>query len=65
MANKKAANQATCADCGAKFELTFTPAAGKPVFCKNCFNKRKQERQSQRRPRQMFQAICEILVYPT
>lgn len=61
--NKSPINQATCADCGIKFELPFTPTSDKPVYCNNCFSKRKQSRRDQRRDhrrtRKMYEAICD------
>lgn len=65
--NKNTTTQATCADCGVKFELPFTPTSNKPVYCNDCFrNKRKQGGQDNRRgqdnrnrPRQMFSATCD------
>lgn len=34
---------ATCADCGRRCEVPFRPAAGKPVYCRECFAKRRGE----------------------
>ena len=31
--------EATCATCGAKCDVPFRPAQGKPVYCKQCFHK--------------------------
>ncbi|MFA5747396.1 MAG: CxxC-x17-CxxC domain-containing protein [Candidatus Paceibacterota bacterium] len=31
--------EATCAKCGARFELPFRPIGDKPVYCKECFSK--------------------------
>ena len=33
--------QVICADCGKHCEVPFKPAAGRPVYCKECFSKRK------------------------
>jgi CxxC-x17-CxxC domain-containing protein len=62
--DKSPMNQATCADCGVKFELPFTPTSDKPVYCNDCFkNKRSQGRGDRRghdrRDRQMFSAVCD------
>lgn len=32
-------HQATCAKCGNNCEVPFTPTAGKPVYCNQCFEK--------------------------
>lgn len=37
-------HKAVCADCGAECEVPFKPIEGKPVYCKNCFMKRKPQR---------------------
>ncbi len=34
-------HKAVCADCGAECEVPFKPIEGKPVYCKDCFMKRK------------------------
>lgn len=31
-----------CSDCGKDFELTFQPSIGRPVYCKDCFAKRRR-----------------------
>ncbi len=31
---------ATCAECGNPCEVPFRPTAGKPVYCKSCFDRR-------------------------
>ncbi|MEM2916492.1 MAG: CxxC-x17-CxxC domain-containing protein [Candidatus Woesearchaeota archaeon] len=31
-----------CSDCGADSEVPFKPAADRPVYCKECFKKRKR-----------------------
>lgn len=33
--------QAICADCNKKCEVPFKPSAGRPVYCSECFSKRK------------------------
>ncbi len=34
-------HKAVCADCSKECEIPFKPAAGRPVYCKECFIKRK------------------------
>ena len=34
-------HKAICSDCGAECEVPFKPTEGKPVFCKECFMKKK------------------------
>ena len=34
-------HKATCSDCGGECEVPFKPAEGKPVYCKDCYRKRK------------------------
>lgn len=33
----------TCSECGKEAEVPFKPIAGKPVYCPECFKKRRQE----------------------
>lgn len=33
--------KATCADCGQETEVPFQPTEGRPVYCKECYSKRK------------------------
>ncbi len=33
---------AKCSECGVDCEVPFKPTEGKPVFCKECYNKRKE-----------------------
>lgn len=35
--------QVVCADCKQECEVPFKPSAGRPVYCKECFSKRKEE----------------------
>lgn len=37
-------HKATCADCGAECEVPFQPTEGRPVYCRECFAKRRQSR---------------------
>jgi len=34
-------HKATCADCGKECEVPFKPIEDRPVYCKDCFMKRK------------------------
>jgi CxxC-x17-CxxC domain-containing protein len=34
-------HDAVCADCGQKTQVPFLPRGDKPVYCSNCFNKRR------------------------
>jgi len=34
--------KATCSDCGKECEVPFKPAEGKPVYCRDCYSKRKK-----------------------
>lgn len=36
--------KATCADCGATTEVPFEPRQGRPVYCRDCFEKRNPRR---------------------
>ncbi|EFD92774.1 MAG: hypothetical protein BJBARM5_0448 [Candidatus Parvarchaeum acidophilus ARMAN-5] len=33
--------KATCAECGKDTEVPFQPQEGRPVYCRDCFMKRK------------------------
>ena len=35
-------HKATCSECGNECEVPFKPTEGKPVYCKDCFAKRKR-----------------------
>jgi len=35
-------HKATCADCGQECEVPFKPQEGKPVYCRDCYSKRKK-----------------------
>ena len=37
-------HKATCSECGNECEVPFKPAEGKPVYCKDCYMKKKQDR---------------------
>jgi len=34
-------HKATCADCKKECEVPFKPSGDRPVYCKDCFSKRK------------------------
>lgn len=34
-------HKATCSECGNECEVPFKPTEGKPVFCKECYAKKK------------------------
>jgi len=36
--------KAICADCGAETEVPFEPRQGRPVYCRDCFEKRSGRR---------------------
>ncbi|MEK6835413.1 MAG: CxxC-x17-CxxC domain-containing protein [Nanoarchaeota archaeon] len=35
-------HKATCADCGQECEVPFKPIEGKPVYCRDCYQKHKR-----------------------
>jgi len=35
-------HKATCSECGAECEVPFKPTEGKPVYCRDCYSKRKK-----------------------
>ena len=35
-------HKATCSDCGAECEVPFKPTEGRPVYCRDCFQKHKK-----------------------
>lgn len=36
-------HKAVCSECGKECEVPFKPREGKPVFCKECYQKKKSE----------------------
>ena len=36
-------HKATCADCGKECEVPFKPSGDRPVYCRECFSKRRNE----------------------
>lgn len=39
-AGGRALHPAVCSDCGKETQVPFRPTAGKPVYCRDCFQKR-------------------------
>ena len=37
-------HKTTCSDCGNECEVPYKPAAGRPVYCKDCVQKHRPER---------------------
>ena len=37
-------HKATCAECGKETEVPFKPDGTRPVYCRDCFQKRKPRR---------------------
>ena len=37
----KEMHKATCAECGSECEVPFKPSEDRPVYCKECFRKRR------------------------
>ena len=35
-------HKATCSECGKECEVPFQPKEGRPVFCKDCYAKKKK-----------------------
>ncbi|NQV09207.1 DNA-directed RNA polymerase [Candidatus Woesearchaeota archaeon] len=35
-------HKATCSECGEECEVPFKPTEGKPVFCRECYRKRRR-----------------------
>ncbi len=35
-------SKATCSDCGKECEVPFKPIEGKPVYCRDCYQKHKK-----------------------
>ncbi|HIH20044.1 DNA-directed RNA polymerase [Candidatus Micrarchaeota archaeon] len=36
--------KAVCSDCGQECEVPFEPAPGKPVYCRDCYQKHRKPR---------------------
>jgi len=41
---KREMYKVTCAECGKETEVPFKPDGSRPVYCKECFQKRKPKR---------------------
>lgn len=39
-------HKATCADCGKETEVPFKPQEGRPVYCRDCFQKHRPPRRN-------------------
>jgi len=37
-------HKVTCSECGADAEVPFKPIEGKPVYCRDCYAKKKPKR---------------------
>jgi len=37
-------HKATCSECKQECEVPFKPTEGKPVYCRNCFSKHRNDR---------------------
>ena len=37
-------SKATCSDCGQETEVPFKPIEGRPVYCRDCYQKHKNTR---------------------
>ena len=35
-------HKATCSECGEECEVPFKPTEGKPVFCRECYRKKRR-----------------------
>lgn len=35
-------HKATCSECGKECEVPFKPMEGKPVYCRDCYSKRRK-----------------------
>ena len=40
--------KAVCSDCGKECEVPFKPTEGRPVYCRECFQKHKPENHGRR-----------------
>jgi CxxC-x17-CxxC domain-containing protein len=44
-------HKATCSDCGVETEVPFKPIEGRPVYCRDCYQKHKNDRRPNFRDR--------------
>ncbi|MBI1894493.1 MAG: zinc-ribbon domain containing protein [Candidatus Rokubacteria bacterium] len=49
-ASNRSLYAATCSECGKETQVPFRPTPGKPVFCRDCFQKRGTKAPSRRSP---------------
>jgi CxxC-x17-CxxC domain-containing protein len=42
-------HKAVCADCGKECEVPFKPTEGRPVYCRDCYEKHRPPRREGRR----------------
>lgn len=54
---------AVCAECGADTQVPFQPSADRPVYCRDCFRKRRDSRGGS--GRKMYDATCATCGAPT
>ena len=40
-------HKATCSGCGQECEVPFKPKEGRPVYCRDCFRKNREEQEAQ------------------
>ena len=45
----RALHKATCAECGQETEVPFEPDGERPVYCRDCYLKRRKPRSQERR----------------
>ena len=38
-------HEATCSSCGQQTKVPFKPTEGRPVYCRDCYMKQKEQRQ--------------------
>jgi CxxC-x17-CxxC domain-containing protein len=41
---KREFHKAICSDCGQECEVPFKPSEGRPVYCRDCFQKHRKPR---------------------
>lgn len=49
---------AKCAECGQDTQVPFQPSGDRPVYCFDCFKKRKQNQGGGREERRMYDVVC-------
>lgn len=61
-------HDAVCAECGNATQVPFKPSGDRPVYCRDCFSKRRGNDRggfSSRGPREMHDAVCATCGAPT